>query len=189
MIKQLLNNRGVTLLELSVVAAIIAVLSTLAAVGVTNAVSTTRSTTKISDASEVGKALQNYAGQHPAAEYPTLNGCLPGQTYNVSLKSCAIGSDPGAYDIEAPNTYTAIIWGKGYKTPEGVTKTFIPGFLQSVPKHAFEHSDGTAWSTTLASDLEGVVTEGFRVPDTAKTPVWVIDKDGVAHITISDSDY
>ncbi len=189
MIKQLLNNRGVTLLELSVVAAIIAVLSTLAAVGVTSAVSTTRGTTKVSDASEVGKALQNYAGQHPAAEYPTYNGCLPGQTYNVTTKSCVVGTDPGVYDPEVSTTYTAIIWGKGYKTPENVTKTFIPGFLQSVPKHAFEHNDGTPWATTLASDPEGVVAEGFRLPDATKTPVWVIDRDGIAHITISDSDY
>lgn len=189
MIKQLTGNRGVTLLELAVVAAIIAVLSTLAAVGVTSAVSTTRGTTKVSDASEVGKAIQNYAGQHPSAEYPTINGCLPGQSYSVSTKTCVAGTDPGAYNIEIPATYMAIIWGKGYKTPEGITRTFVPGFLQSVPKHSFEHNDGTEWSTALTSDPESIITEGFRIPDGTKIPVWVIDRNGVAHITISDSDY
>ena len=64
-------QRGLSLLELTVVAAIIAILAALTAVSVTGSTTTSRSVTRASEITELQKAVERFAGV--TADYPTLS--------------------------------------------------------------------------------------------------------------------
>jgi prepilin-type N-terminal cleavage/methylation domain-containing protein len=184
----LTDRRGVTLLEMAMVAAIIAILSSLAAVGVAGTAQESRGTARGSDIDTVQKGVLGYSAQQPQGKYPTLDGCLPGQTFNPSTKLCDAGTDPGPFNSNNSSTFKAIIWGKAFTT-DGTTKTLVPTFLAKVPKHGFEHTDGTLWDESTVTDPDGVVAAGLRAPTTGKTPVWVLDRDGTVQVTLSESQY
>jgi len=187
------DEKGLTLLELVVVAAILAILAALAAAGVTGTATESRGTSKTNDINEVQKSVFNYIGQHPRSFAPTNDGCLPGQTTLGSGidRTCPAGADPGAIDEDNAATFRAIIWDKAFATNDSppVTKSFVPNFVQRAPKHAYEHDDGTPWPTVLATDPDGYVTAGYRVPDPLKKPVWALDSKGNVFVFIPDSAY
>lgn len=180
------SQRGTTLLELTVVGAIIASLAAMTAVGVTGQATNSRAVSKINDMSEVQKSVDSYMGEHPKGNAPTLDGSLPSAAFNESDSS----------------TYKAIIWGKAFVIKsdlnsdgdsqdegESVTKYLVtpagsdsPSFHTHPPKHAFEHTDETTWSTVTVTDPEGVVTGGVRAPTSTKTAVWVLDWSAKIHI-------
>jgi type II secretory pathway pseudopilin PulG len=187
------DRRGLTLLELTVVGAVLGIMSALIAVGVTGRATDSKAAVRTSDQAEVQKAVDTYSGEHPVGHYPTLDGCLPGQNFNSVQLVCQSGANPGDFNVNNPATYKAIIWDKAFKVtlPSGqsTTKTFIPVHLAREPKHAFEHTDESAWPTNLVSDPEGVVAQGLRIPDPLKTPVWVIDRKGKVHVTLPEGKY
>ena len=180
------KERGVTLLELTVVGAVLAALATMTAVGVTGQATNSRNISKINDISEVQKSVDSYRGEHPQGNAPTLTGGLPSIAFSEGNS----------------NSYMAIIWGKAFVITtdvngdgdsqdegERVTKYLVapagsddPSFHTHPPKHAFEHTDETVWSTVTVTDPEGVVTAGLRAPTATKTPVWVLDWSGKIHM-------
>ena len=191
--KFLRNKKGVTLLELSVVAAIITILSTLAAIGVTGTTQQARSSALSGDKDQVQKAVYSYIAEQSDGKYPTIDGCLPGQSFSSSTKRCSTGTDPGAFNLADSRTFKAIIWGKAFTATNSsggtTTKAFVPNFLQQTPRHAYEHADGTAWPTDTTIDPDGVVSGGLRTPSSSSTAVWVLDRDGAVQISILPSQY
>ena len=185
-IKAFNKERGVTLLELTVVGAVLATLATMTAVGVSGQATNSRNISKINDMSEVQKSVDSYRGEHPQGNAPTLTGGLPSIPF-------AEGDS---------NSYRPIVWGKGFVITtdingdgdsqdegERVTKYLVapagasgPSFHTHPPKHAFEHTDETEWATATVTDPEGVVTTGLRAPTATKTAVWVLDWSGKIHI-------
>ncbi|MBI2935259.1 MAG: prepilin-type N-terminal cleavage/methylation domain-containing protein [Chloroflexi bacterium] len=189
------GERGLTLLELLVVVSIMSILAALTGLAVTGASSTGRSGALTSDTNEVDKAVQNYTVDHPRSQYPTINGCLPGQTKSAD-GGCATGVDPGDYSSSDPATWEAILWDKAFTNRDGVVKVMVPDYLKKEPKHAREHNDTSSWTRTL-TDPDGVVVS-LSVPDhtgsqddsvSTLVPVWVLDKEGEVHVTISAAAY
>ncbi|MBI2863144.1 MAG: prepilin-type N-terminal cleavage/methylation domain-containing protein [Chloroflexi bacterium] len=106
------NQRGLTALELAVVMATLAVLAGIVAVSTSGLTSTARRSTKSADIAEVQRAIDGYRGQHPRNYFP------------VSPEADTLIAD------------TQIDFAASITTPEGVTKRFVPDFLQKEPNHA-----------------------------------------------------
>lgn len=186
------SKKGVTLLELSVVAAIITILSAMAAIGVTGTTQQARSSALAGDKDQVQKAVYSYIAEQSDGKYPTIDGCLPGQSFS-STKRCSTGTDPGAFNLADSLTFKAIIWSKAFTATNSsggtTTKAFVTNFLQQTPRHAYEHADGTAWPTATTIDPDGVVSGGLRAPSSGSAAVWALDRDGAVQITILPSQY
>lgn len=176
-VRQLLRDQsGITLLELTVVSAILAILAALVAVGVSGKATDSRESTRGNDQAEVQKAVDSFSGEHPHSRYPTFNGCLPGKpvldlitklcvastgaatsaasTNSTNLQFNATENELGI-DLNGDGSITSyltpvvpIIWDKSFTTTEGETKKFVPSFVPRYPKHAFELSKtGLLWKT------------------------------------------
>jgi prepilin-type N-terminal cleavage/methylation domain-containing protein len=220
LLKNLLwRQKGLTLLEMAVVGAILSILAGLTAVAVTGSSSQASQAALSSDLSEVAKAISNYSGQHPPrSQYPTLTGCLPGQVRDSATSTCMpggveaqpwpVGAAPSSVATWLSDTanWTAIIWGKAY-SQAGEVKYFDKDFLGKLPRHAFEHNDtGLSACTRIVSDPDNVLTSGIKVPDCAgsgdtsstectsalapsNAPVWVMDRVGVPHVVLVEGKY
>lgn len=116
-LRRLSNDQaGLTAIELAVVVAILAILAALVA-GSTSGMSTNaRGASKITDISEVQKAVDNYKGQNPTSGYPTADGLI--------------------------TSTTVIAFDAQFTTPDvpPVNKKFNPDFVQRLPKHSDDHS-------------------------------------------------
>ena len=192
-------QEGITLLEMTIVVFVLALLSTLVVGAVTGRSTESRDTAVINDLKEVQNAVDGFAAAHPAARYPTQDGCLPGEIFiaETPIKdgACEKGPNPGPFNVNNSATWRAIIWERGFKTRDSppATKTFTPHFLQQAAKHGFEHNDGTPWPTTTVTIVDpasfGGLVQSVRVPDINGTAAWVLDRDGVVHVTIPSSAY
>ena len=125
---------------------------------------------------------------------------------------CVASSNPGAFDKGDRLTWEAIQWEKSFKA-DGIVKKFLFSFIEAVPKHGLEHTDGTFWSAEL-QDPDGILNTSvpcpgnasgqtasgfFCVPDntgsqdststSTTTPVWVLDRDGKVHINLTAKSY
>jgi prepilin-type N-terminal cleavage/methylation domain-containing protein len=155
LIRFLKEQKGLTLLELTVVAAILSLLAALTAVAVTGTVSQSRATTKTTDTAEIQKAVDNYAGQHPQGRYPTPDGCLPGTGLDTASFTCSatvtehsqvftasestLGVDlDGDGQLTSSVKLVPIIWDNGFIDANGNTVTFYPDFVGKLPNHAYD---------------------------------------------------
>lgn len=154
------GQEGLSLLELTVVAAIISILAALTAVAVTGVSTSTRGTVRDSDMTEVSKAVEAFVGAQAASQYPTTSSCKAGQIPNSVTSVCATGGvEDTDWDTISEVTYgvdinldgdatdttlkvVAISWTKDV----GDGRTFSPDFATK-PKHADETVAGTiaAW--------------------------------------------
>lgn len=209
-----IGKRGLTLLEMAVVGAILSIMAGLTAVAVTGSSTSASASALQSDLTEVQKAVSSYSGQNPRSEYPTLNGCLPGQVKIAS--ACTAQGTPAAWPtsgsqsdintwLQSSSNWVAVLWDKGY-TRQGVTRFFGQDFLGKLPRHAKEHADGTLspWTRTPLPDPD-VSTSTMAVPNCAgaadtnsactgtaaatNAPVWVLDKTGTARVVITPTSY
>ncbi|MSQ13789.1 MAG: prepilin-type N-terminal cleavage/methylation domain-containing protein [Dehalococcoidia bacterium] len=189
-------QRGLTLLEMAVVGAILSILAGLTAVAVTGSATSTSGAAILADVSEVQKAVENFSGQHPSGLYPTLNGCLPGQV-KLPNGQCQHSADPGKMLPEDVATWAAIVWRKPMRTCDGKLLTLRDDFLLRAPSHGLEHTDGSGW-TRAVPDPDGVTPSllvpdhaGFNDPSSSSTrlPVWVMDKHGVVWVTLTVGEY
>ena len=176
---------GLSLLELTVVAAILGVLAAMVAVAVTGQATESRSTAQLADVSEVQKSVDAYAGQHPHGRYPTLNGCLPGAVLDLVTSRCVapgLVTDPaqvdatnlefvvsestvgmdlsGDVDTNDLGTVAPLLWAKAFRGTDQSIKRFSGGFVQRSPKHAFAFLSGTdpdgGWRTGRQPDADGL---------------------------------
>lgn len=207
------GKRGLTLLEMAVVGAILSILAGLTSVAVTGSSTAASGSALQSDLTEVQKAVASYSGQNPRSEYPTLNGCLPGQV--KAAGGCSAQGTPAAFPtsgsmteigtwLQTSSNWAAILWDKGY-TRQGETRFFGKDFIGKLPRHAKEHADTTLSSWTRTAVDPDVVTSTMLLPNCAgvadtnsncasavaavNAPVWVLDKTGTARVVISPTAY
>lgn len=208
------GNRGLTLLEMAVVGAILSILAGLTSVAVTGSSTAASGAALQSDLTEVQKAVSSFSGQNPRSEYPTLNGCLPGQVKIAG--ACSAQGTPAAWPTSAAQSdintwlqssanWVALLWDKGY-TRQGETRFFAKDFLGKLPRHAKEHADSTLspWTRTPVTDPD-VPTSTMDLPNCAgaadtnanctgtaaatNAPVWVIDKTGTVRVVVTPTAY
>ena len=180
------SQKGLTLLELTVVAAILSVLAGITAAAVTGSTGHSKEILLQVNVSEIQKASDRFNGEHPFSLYPTVNGCLPGETKDSATHRCDAGATvPADFTATDRTTWEAIIWEKAFATQSGTT-VFVDDLLANVPARGDEHGDGTAWSR-LVNDPDGIVTS-ILAPDNHGAqdspvdanarPIYVLDKKG-----------
>ena len=207
------GNRGLTLLEMAVVAAILSILAGLTSVAVTGSSTAASGAALEADTGEVGKAVSSYSGQHPRSEYPTRDGCLPGQMRFAAgcgaFGTAANWPTTGAQSdidswLQTSANWAAIVWDKSYTT-QGETRYFGIDFLGKLPAHAKEHANATLSPWTRTAVDPDNATKMLGLPncagstDTAaacagssaatNAPVWVLDKTGAARVVIVATAY
>lgn len=177
------NKRGVTLLELAVVGAILSILAALTAVGVTGQATSSKGTAKTNDVSEVQKAVDNFVGQNPKGTYPTANGALPtsGTSYIVW----------NAYFVTRQDLNSD---GDVEDTGEVTAKFLVPDLISRFPKHARQHTDGSGWTASCSTTITGLSSSsdgsvGSCAPDTGMSAVWVIDTSGKVTANVNDDEF
>lgn len=162
-------ERGLTLVELAVVVAVLAILVGLAAIGVTGAGTRARATTKVKDIREVQQAVNAYRGLHPQEKWPTARkqvGQVAIETGNLPIVPFAAGD---------PASFVAIDWSSTFTTTLDGARSLVPNFLRTSPKHGL--------ATTMDTDGDGAPEQPVA------TPVWVLDRHGVVNVLLSDGDY
>lgn len=159
------RQRGLTLTELVVVAAILSVLAALTAVAVTGTTSTAKSTTKTVDETEVTKAAGAFSGTHSKGFFPvTLD-------VNGSQKTFTVSEDVALLFELGDGSTTVDVYEIDRDADDGTGKAFSPGYIKQ-PKHFTEtvdHDDN---------------------PVTPEIGVWVIIKStGDARVLVADTSY
>jgi prepilin-type N-terminal cleavage/methylation domain-containing protein len=148
------NQRGVTLLEMAVVAAIVAILATLVSIGVAGQAGSSRAASKASDLAEVQKAVESFVGQNPAGTttgWPVTGGTLP-----------------------AAGQFKAVIWTSQFTTPEGKTIKLVPDLLLREPRHSRATKDPTTGQVTENSP-DWPTNAVWRIDSTGKVEVNLTD--------------
>ena len=159
------------MLELVVVTSILALLSAIIALAVGGHTSQSRTAVRGADDSTMQRAVEQYAGEHPQARFPTLNGCLPGHSLDLVSKQCfPSGSVPNPARSDSNNLEFVIaesltvdlnedgdmsdsfpvvplIWDKGFRSTlllpqDEVFRHFVPDFVPRPPKGAFDFLGG-----------------------------------------------
>lgn len=188
------SQSGFTLLELTVVSAILGILAGIVAFSVSGQASQGRSAAQIADTAEIQKAVDNFAGQHPQGRFPTLNGCLTGLVLDLVTLECVNSSDVldngqvesenlefsiteseidmdlnGNDDTADTLDVVPIIWAKAFLDDSGDIRRFAGSFIQREPKHAFEFFDGNDpdWKDGRNTDPDGLGDDGVSDSITA----------------------
>ena len=192
------DQRGLTLLELTVVAAILSVLAGLTAAAVTGSTSQSKAVLLGANLAEIQKATDRFNGEHPFSLYPTVNGCLPGEQKNLVTHRCDPDSTAPTFNETNRLSWEAVIWEKAFQGSDGILLVFVDDFISSVPGKGEVHTDGTPWIRTL-SDPDGIVTAGLLGPDNhgaqdspvdgTKFAVYVLDGNGDLHAITPDQGF
>lgn len=176
------REAGLTLLELTVVSAIMSLMAGLVALAVAGRTSQSRESAQTVDVAQAQKAVDAYTGENPTGRYPTLNGCLAGKVLDLVTKNCVLQSQAtnlsqvntsnleftirenatggdlnGDGDAEDTFTVVPIIWEKAFKST--TTKRFVPDFLARHPKHAYDFLPGggdSSWKDSANTDPDGL---------------------------------
>ena len=191
-----------------------AILASLTAVAVSGTVGKSKSATKSADEDTVTEAAQAYAADHPQERYPTLDGCLPGDEYKSSSKTCVSSADGPAQVFTADETVfdldlnldgdktdllvtlVPIIWNQAFTgDDDDETLTFRNDFIK-LPSHGFEDRDGDSFKSTASVRTEDSFTlEGVpTISDCTDTssgdcPVWVFNEFGDAIALLESGAY
>lgn len=146
------GQRGLSLMELTVVAAILAVLAALTAVAVTGTTTATKGVAKTNDEAEVSKAGSSFSGAHPFAYLPVTLGSS-GSPREYTVSEATSGND---LNDDGDITDTAVIvyqidfsaCDAGAVETGGTCSgdTFTPDYLKK-PKHANDSSTDAAGAT------------------------------------------
>ena len=184
------REEGLSLIELFVVVAIIAILATLTAVAVTGPATSTKDTSKTADEKMITDGNSTYSGEHPQGRSPTLDGCLPGKSLIVATKTCSTGGVGGtisaqqfaisetAVDVDLNDdgdaTDTAlvnvvpILWDQFF-TSAATTKAFTE-FVE-LPAHDFDLVGTVAgWKTGSTADRpETTAVDSIAAPTSIET--------------------
>lgn len=176
------DQHGLSLLELTVVAAIIAILASLTAVAVTGTTSTTRAVTRTSDMSETQKAVNTFSGEHSSSYLPTTSSCAAGEV-QTGTSSCAAGGTAGVdYELADETVVLVDINGDGDALDTSVkvvaidfdaalgTKFFYPDFIGSKPSHADDAAVSIDSGTTTIAP-------------------WVVNESAEVVVLVSENDY
>ena len=212
--RSLSRNEGLSLIEMLVVVAILGILASLTAVAVTGTTSSSKTVTKEGDENTVTKAVARYSSEHPEERYPTLDGCLAGETLNLTSLTCGSGIGEQEFnvdetalsvdvDLDGLTTSTSVkvvpITWEQYFEIGSQSKTFDGDFVK-VPGHGFETRVGDSFRTATGDRTEDTTTSITGVPDIATScsvpggssgdcPVWVINEFGDAIALLPGSSY
>jgi hypothetical protein len=142
-------------------------------VAVTGTTSTTRAVTRLSDISEMQKAVANFAGEHSSSQMPTDSKCAAGEIPSGATESCsttgaASGSD---YESADENVVGVDINGDGDLldvvkvvavdwAATANRKSFSPDFIGGQPKHS---TDTVSIDTGSATIDAWVINDAGRV--------------------------
>ena len=86
--KQVGGESGLTLLEMVVVTAILALPSAIVSLSVAGRGTESRRAVQAADEATIQSAVDRYSGEHPQGRYPTLNGCQPGRVLDLISREC-----------------------------------------------------------------------------------------------------
>jgi prepilin-type N-terminal cleavage/methylation domain-containing protein len=171
------NERGLTLLELTVVAAIISILAALTAVAVTGTTNTTRAVARTNDISEMQKAVERFNGT--AAAYPTMSAVVADAsgTEGTDYFQVVEGAGGVNFDVnkdgDTTDTINVIPIAWDTVDPNDSTKAFSPDFIGK-PKHAEP-------STTI--------TINSGASNNTLSESWVIDSNGTVYVLVAEGVY
>lgn len=171
------DERGLSLLELTVVAAIISILAALTAVAVTGTTRTTQAVTRTSDISEVQKAVTRFYGS--AATYPTTSTGVADSTgtegtdyFQVAEDAAGVNFDVNG-DGDTIDTINVIPINWAADNSNDAASVFSPDFIGK-PKHAEPSTtitiNGNATNNTLSES-------------------WVIDENGTVYVLVRENAY
>ncbi len=205
------REKGVTLLELVVVLSIMAVIASIVAPAVGGQSTRGRGSAKVSDIASVQGAVDNYVGDAPAlVSYPVRGNQKPTcATGGYHAKITSFGMPDGS---SVTLCVKPIDFGSNFlSTGEGAgtTKTFVPTYLKTYPKHS--GATGTTSDPNVTLDAAEKNADGFVVLTTGDvvftggkdfTPTtgdmttvatsinaWVIDENGRVWVLLDDSNY
>ena len=189
------------MLELVVVTSILALLSAIIALSVGGRGSQSRTVARAADESTMQQAVERYAGEHPQARFPTLNGCLAGHSLDLVSKECfPSGSVPNPARSNSNNLEFVIaesdtldlnkdgdvgdsfrvvplIWDKGFRSSlplsqDEVSRHFVPDFVPRPPKDAFDFLGGLDDSWEDGRNLDPDELENVEsAPGLIKAPI------------------
>ena len=171
------DERGLSLLELIVVAAIISILAALTAVAVTGTTSTTRAVTRASDISQVQKAVERFDGT--AAIYPTTSTAVADSSgtegtdyFQVVEGAAGVNFDVNG-DGDTSDTINVIAIDWDAADPNDSSSVFAPNFIGK-PKHA---------------EPSAAITINGEASNNTLSESWVIDENGTVYVLVQDSVY
>ena len=170
--KQVGGESGLTLLEMVVVTAILALPSAIVSLSVAGRGTESRRAVQAADEATIQSAVDRYSGEHPQGRYPTLNGCQPGRVLDLISRECVefgrvsnpaeINTNNLEFEVEESDTgvdlngdediedrfeVAPIIWHKAFKSGlpfslEEEEKRFLGTYVPRPPKHAFDFLRG-----------------------------------------------
>ena len=170
------DERGLSLLELTVVAAIISILAALTAVAVTGTTSTSRTVTRTSDIAEVQKAVDRFDAE--AAYSPTTTTAVAnaGGTEGTDYFSVVEGATGVNFDVNGDGDVldTINVVPLSWTATDRDSQAFFPIYISKKPKESEPASPVT---------INGNATNN-TIPE-----VWVLGTDGKVLLLVSASNY